>query len=229
MNLYEKLFDDIDKIVDVGLNIDEIYRLVDDYFTYHHITVIPDTLPVTININHIVYHDTPKGVVLKNGDILTIDICFDLRGILMDGAVTFVVGEDNPKEALVSFNKKMLQNVMCNIGEGTVIKEILKSISDMVALQGYYLIPDGLGHGVGNSLHESPFLSLNDFTDFNYSLKSGDRFTLEPIILSKKESVYENSFGVGYVSSNNFSSQFEVTLQIDDNGELEVLNEALIK
>lgn len=229
MKLHENLFNEINKIVHEGLNVDEIYSFVENYFTYHRITVIPGTLPVTININHIVYHDTPNGVVLKNGDILTIDICFDLKGSLIDGAVTFVVGEDNSKEALVSFNKKMLLNVIRDIREGTVVKEVLRKISDLVAMQGYFLVPDGLGHGIGTSLHDSPFLSLNDFTDFNYILKRGDRFTLEPILLCNKESVCENSFGVGYVSKNNYSSQFEVTLQVGDNGELEVLNGALLK
>lgn len=229
MILQENLFESIRKIVDIGLTTDEVYKLVEDYFTHHNISVIPNTIPVTININNIIYHDTPRGVVLKRDDILTIDICFEFDGSYIDGAVTFLVGEDQRKMKLIEFNRSMLLEVIGEIKEGSVVKDVLRSVSDKVGMEGYYLVPDGLGHGIGASLHVRPFLSLNDFTDFNYVLKRGDRFTLEPIILSKKESVCESPLGVGYVSKNNYSSQFEVTLLIGKNGELEVLNGALLK
>lgn len=228
--LQEELFERIDRVVEVGLNVDEVYDLTNQFFTLKDISVIPGTIPVTINVNEVVYHDMPKGLILESGDVLTVDICFSLDGELIDGAVTYLVGvRGDGVGDMIRFNKSLLKDVIANIQEGTVVKEILRDISDRVAMQGYHLVSDGMGHGVGSALHESPFLSLNDFSDFNYVLKRDDKFTLEPILLYHKDDLVESEDGVGYISKTNCSSQFEVTIVIGEKGEAVVLNKALLK
>ena len=94
--------------------------------------------------------------------------------------------------------------------------------------RGFYLYPDGMGHGIGEELHMRPFISLTDYTDFNYLFKPGDIFTLEPIVFLYKDSVSENILGEGLIESGNCSSQFEITIYIDLLGDVVVLNRALI-
>lgn len=212
-----------------GLLVDRLYGITKEYFISHNLEEIEDTILLSININNRVYHDRPVGILFKSGDVVTIDLCFRYRGDIIDGAITRVVGQSNSAvDRLIQFNKELLKSVLEIITPGVSVKTLLKYISDKVALEGYYLLPDGLGHGVGSGLHVKPFLSLNDFTDFSYIISREDRFTLEPVLLMYKESVSEDENGVGKISSDNVSSQFEVTITFDEKGKLLVLNGALL-
>ncbi|MGL1894037.1 MAG: M24 family metallopeptidase [Spirochaetaceae bacterium] len=227
--LQERLFDELNKLVIPNKNILFLSDFVDDFFEKNSIFVIPETIPLTININNIVYHGQPTDYILLSGDIISIDICFCWEGVKIDGAKTFIVGEGSLKyKNLISTNKEALKQVLKIIDVGTSVKDILLFLNEYIGLRGYYLFPDGLGHGIGKGLHESPILSLSNLTDFKYKFKKEDFFTIEPIIFLFKDEVYQNSIGEGVISESNVSSQFEISIYIKEQGEVEILNIGLL-
>jgi len=227
--LQELLFKKIESLIFPGTLFSEIYDTVQTFFDDYCIKEIINTIPVTINVNNVVYHGVPGEGSLSNGDVVTIDICFSVYGRKIDGASTYIIGDvkDRISElVLVSRNAVLKSAEIVNIGIS--VKDIIKFLSDYISEQGFYLLPCGMGHGVGEMLHEKPLISLSDFSDFHYTFKKGDVFTIEPIVLLYKEEIRENLIGEGLISSGNISSQFEITLYIEDKGKVHILNVALL-
>ncbi|QEN05889.1 methionyl aminopeptidase [Thiospirochaeta perfilievii] len=226
---HETLFYNLEPLVVPGVTLIFIYNFCMDFFKSKSLNIIPDTIPVTINTNNIVYHGQNLDRVLIQGDIVTIDVCFRLGDGSVDGAKTFIVGNCSDRvRDLVDVSRDVIKEAVNRIRPGVKVNEVVSFISDYISIRGFYLLPDGIGHGIGESLHVSPFISLNDFTDFNYVFKVGDLFTLEPVVLMFKEVITESDSGEGIADITNFSSQFEITIYIDKYGSIVILNKALL-
>lgn len=226
--IQEYIFSSIRDIISDGLKVVEISNIVNNHFKEWSLEVIPETLPLTININNIVYHNSNFNLCLNRGDLVTVDICFTKGGCIVDGAKTFEV-ETNIHSHFLDIGRKSIYKALEEIYKGERLGKILEVLSSYIGLNNYYLYPEGIGHGIGSILHWEPYLSLTNYEEFQRIFKPGDIFTLEPIILLYKEKVIENEFGVGKVSCNNLSAQFEVTIIIDDKGMPIVINEGLLK
>jgi methionyl aminopeptidase len=227
--LQESLFSELLEVLKPRVVLYEINDYVLDYFDKNNIDVIPETSPLTINVNNIVYHGQPSSYILKEGDLVTIDICFLWNKKIIDGAKTFAIGcISSNLERLIKINRESISQCLDIIDVGIPLKKILKKLSDFVLDSGFYLYPCGMGHGIGDKLHVRPFLSLTDYSDFDYIFKKGDIFTIEPVIFLHEDEVVENILGEGEIGVNNISSQFEVSIHIRDKGSVEILNIGLL-
>ncbi|MBN2618373.1 MAG: aminopeptidase P family protein [Spirochaetales bacterium] len=227
--MHEKLFEVIDEMIVPKKSVFDIYDKIEDFFSKNDLEKIPNTIPVSINCNQIIYHGKPILYELKEGDVLIVDVCFSYNGILIDGAKTYVVGVSNRAAIkLINDNRNIIKELLTKIKADVLVKDVIKFLNSKINDMGYYLFPDGMGHGIGNTLHEPPFLSLNNLENFNWKFKPGDYFTIEPILFIKKEIPYENILGEGILSENNIASQFEVSVFINEKGEAQILNRALI-
>lgn len=228
--LQETLFFELKKILIRNITFFEIYDFITLYYSLNSLEIIPNSIPVTINLNNTVYHGRPGAGYIKDGDIVTIDVCYSYKDIKIDGASTFSIGSvSNVVSSLIDVNKEAIKGVLNIIDIGVSVKDIIKFLSDFISDKGYYILPHGMGHGIGEFLHQKPFISLNDFTDFDYKFKKGDIFTIEPIILLERDKICENIIGEGMCSSGNISSQFEIMIYLEDYNSLKIINEALIK
>lgn len=225
--LQENLYSAIDSLVKVGTKISLIHMEIENFYVEHNLEIIPKTNPVTINKNNIVYHDATFEGELNDGDILTVDTCFSYGGKVIDGAKTYTIG--SKYNGLRDVSRDVIIEVLNMLREGVKVSQVLNCISDYVSIRGYYLFPDGIGHGLSKKLHTNPYLSLNYFDDFRYVFKKGDYFTIEPIIFLYKDEVQEGRNKVAKISSNNVSSQFEVSVLIDSMGFPKVINSGLLK
>lgn len=226
--IQELIFDSINNLIFDGLKIVDISNVVNDNFKKWSLEVIPETLPLTININSIVYHNSNFNQSLIKEDLVTIDICFMKNGYIIDGAKTFEV-ETNNHSHFLDVARSSIYRALELIKKGERVGKILEALSTYIALNNYYLYPEGIGHGIGTNLHSKPYLSLTHYEEFKRVFKPGDVFTLEPILLLEKDKVIENSLGVGETSKNTLSAQFEVTVVIDEKGNPIVINEGLLK
>lgn len=226
--LQENLYDELELFLTESLQLNDVYDYIFCYMKKNKLEVIPNSYPVSVNVNNIIYHGCEKEKTIKRNDLITIDTCFMLNSSLVDGAKTFSIGTDKHRDIL-KVSKDVVTKSIAKIKEGFKVAELLTFIHEYVSLNGFYLFPDGIGHGITDIIHARPFISLSFYDDYSYKFKKGDIFTIEPLVLLQKDSVAENENGEGIVSEGNMSSQFEVTILIDDGGLPLVINKGLIK
>jgi methionyl aminopeptidase len=122
-----------------------------------------------ISVNKEFAHGIPSDkVVLKNGDIINIDVSAELGGFWSDNGCSFVVGEDiQGVQHLIDTSKEILLDAISQICGGVKISAIGKLIETKARKTGYTVIRDLGGHGVGRSLHETPDGIMNYYDRFD--------------------------------------------------------------
>lgn len=137
-----------------------------------------------ISINDIVIHGIPsKTVKLKEGDIVSIDIGAKFKGFHGDAARTWGVGEISPEnEKLIDITKKAFYAGMNASVEGKRVSDISKAVQTLAENEGFGVVRDYVGHGVGRGLHEEP--EIPNFCDGRKGqrLQSGMVIAIEPMI-----------------------------------------------
>jgi methionyl aminopeptidase len=116
-----------------------------------------------ISINNEVAHGVPsEKKLLKEGDLINIDVSAELDGFWSDNGGSFVLGQDiNNHQHLVDTSKYILQKAINNIKGGIRVSEIGQLIETESKKFGYKVIKNLTGHGIGRSLHEEPYEIAN--------------------------------------------------------------------
>lgn len=122
-----------------------------------------------ISINEEVAHGIPSAdKILKEGDLINIDVSAELNGYWADNGGSFILGEDiHGHGKLVEASKEILRKAISNIKGGVRISEIGKLIETEAKKAGYTVIKNLTGHGVGRSLHEEPHEIANFCDRYN--------------------------------------------------------------
>jgi len=122
-----------------------------------------------ISINNEVAHGIPSAEkILKEGDLVNIDVSAEVNGFWADNGGSFVLGEDiHSHGKLVEASKEILKKAISNIKGGVRISDIGRLIETEAKKAGYTVIKNLTGHGVGRSLHEEPHEIANYYDRFN--------------------------------------------------------------
>ncbi len=122
-----------------------------------------------ISINQQIAHGIPKAeTILKEGDLVNIDVSAELNGYWADNGCSFVLGGDiHGHQALVNASKEILRKAISNIKGGVRVSDIGLIIETEAKKRGYKVIKNLTGHGVGRSLHEEPHEIANYRDRFN--------------------------------------------------------------
>ena len=138
------------------------------------------------SVNQEVVHGIPCGYILKEGDILSLDIGMRYpkqTGLYTDMAFTVPVGKiDNKNKELIKVTKKALGIWLRRIKPGVRLNEIAKEVQEYVERNGFSVVRDLVGHGVGHSVHEEPQIPNYYIPSFNTELKEGMVLALEPMV-----------------------------------------------
>ena len=130
-----------------------------------------------ISINKEVAHGIPSGKkILREGDLINIDVSAELDGFWSDNGGSFVLGEDaNNHQHLVDTSKQILKQAIDSISGGVRISVIGQLIEDEAGKAGYKVLKNLTGHGIGRNLHEEPYEIANyrDRTNFTRFKKNG--------------------------------------------------------
>lgn len=122
-----------------------------------------------ISINNEMAHGIPSARVLKEGDLINIDVSAELNGFYGDNGGSFVLGEDiNKKQKLVDTSIEALHNAISIIKGGVKISEIGRIIERTAKDKGYKVIKNLGGHGIGRGLHEEPDCILNYYDRYEH-------------------------------------------------------------
>jgi methionyl aminopeptidase len=137
-----------------------------------------------ISINDEVIHGIPrKDIFVKNGDIVSLDIGIDLNGFYSDAARSIIIGEGSPEaKKLVQVTKNCLAAGIKACVVGNRISDISKAVYEVADKEGYGVVYDYCGHGVGLKVHEDPSIPNVPGRGANPRIRPGMVLAIEPMI-----------------------------------------------
>lgn len=223
--LTKEVLDIVGDRIKEGVTTNEIDRWVYDYTIEHGGYPAPlnyEGFPKSVctSINDVICHGIPDDTVLKEGDIINIDVSTILDGYYSDASRMFIIGSIT-KEALqlVNTSKECL-----NIGMGQVkaynsFNLIGNAIEKHAKSNGFSVVRDYCGHGVGLEFHEEPQVDHYAKRDKGLIMLPGMVFTIEPMINAGKYRCKTLSNGWTVVTADgSLSSQWEHTIAVTENG-----------
>lgn len=176
---------------------------------------------VCTSLNEVIIHGIPDNTVLKEGDILGLDIGTELDGWYGDAAVTMPIGKISKEdEDLIACAKDSLLYAIDIIHEGMRFKELSKAIEDFIVARGYQPLVRFCGHGIGRKPHcepEIPNYLETPNAKSGPKIKNGMVFCIEPMICQKDRNpvILENDWDV--VSADGLrGSHYEHTVAVID-------------
>lgn len=172
-----------------------------------------------ISVNDEVAHGIPGTRIIKNGDIVNVDVSAELDGYFADTGASVVIGTDKLKDALCECSKNALLKSIGKAKAGAKINQIGRTIHNEAKQNGFTVIRNLTGHGIGRRLHEEPSHILNYFEAWdNQILSSGLVLAIETFISSGAEYVIEDRNGWTLKTSDgSIVAQFEHTVVVMDN------------
>lgn len=174
-----------------------------------------------ISVNKEAAHGIPsENTILKEGDLVNIDVSAELNGFWSDNGGSFVIGEDvNNHQPLVDASKQILNKVINNIKGGVLISDIGYLIETEAKKLGLKVIKNLAGHGVGRSLHEEPEDILNYRDKSNKQrFKKNTTVAIETFISTDSTIAVELNDGWTLVGNKGgYVTQHEHTILVTDN------------
>lgn len=146
--------------------------------------------PATLctSVNDTLIHGIPSGYVLKDGDIISIDVGVNVKGYHADAARTYLVGNvDDKAKQLVAVTEQSFFEAIKVIRPGAYVGDISSTIQTYVESFGYSLPEDYTGHGVGQNLHEDPQVPNWGRPQTGPMLKKGMTLAIEPMVHQGKK------------------------------------------
>lgn len=178
----------------------------------------PYPATLCVSVNNEVVHGIPneKEKILKEGDIVGLDIGLKHGGLYVDMAVTVAVGNvDSALQKLIDTTKEALKRGIAVCLEGADLSEIGCAIESYVKPFGYGIVEDLGGHGVGHKIHEPPYIRNYCLKEKMGTLKAGMVLALEPMLNEGTHEVVLDKDGYTYrTKDGKRSAHFEHTIVI---------------
>ncbi|HEV7217209.1 MAG TPA: type I methionyl aminopeptidase [Chloroflexota bacterium] len=175
---------------------------------------------ICVAVNDQVVHGIPGGQRLEEGDIITIDIGANYRGLHGDAAVSYPVGKiSSEAQRLLDVCQEALKIGIAQARSGRRLSDIGAAIQPYVEGEGFSVVRQYCGHGVGRHLHEDPQVFHYGPADRGPVLRRGMVLTIEPMINAGKPEtrVLDDKWTV-ITGDGSLSAQFEHTVAITDDG-----------
>ncbi len=173
---------------------------------------------ICASINEEVVHGIPGDKVLKEGDIISIDIGVLYKGYHSDSAWTYPVGKiSKEKEHLLFNTKEALYRGLNEIKNGVKLGNVCQAIEKHAKLSNLSVIRELVGHGVGTKLHEEP--DVPNYGDSNIILKTGMTLAIEPMLNLGTRNIYllDDEWTI-VTRDGKPSAHFEHTIVVTDDG-----------
>lgn len=175
---------------------------------------------VCTSVNDQVVHGIPSALVLKEGDIVSIDLGVYLDGFYGDGAITLPVGVISPEtERLIRVTEEALYAGIDRARPGNRVSDISHAIQRHVEAHGFSVVRAFVGHGIGRSLHEEPQIPNYGSPGSGPRLKEGMTLAIEPMVNAGGYDISILDDGwTAITSDGSLSAHCEHTIAITRNG-----------
>lgn len=174
------------------------------------------------SVNDVICHGFPKKEPLQNGDIVTIDMVVNLDGWLADSAWSYAVGTIYPEaRRLLEVTEAALYRGIEQAVPGNRIGDISHAIQTFAESQGYSVVRDFTGHGIGQSMHEEPYVPHFGPPGRGPRLKEGMVITIEPMLnVGTYHATIDEDGWTARTRDGKLSAQYEHTVAITADGPL---------
>jgi methionyl aminopeptidase len=219
----------VGSIIEPGITTEDINTFV------HKDTLEKDAIPAPLNykgfpksvctsVNDVICHGIPGDLVLKDGDIVNVDVTHIYKGFHGDTSATFYVGTPSEEAKKVTeIARRCLELGIAQVKPGGRLGDIGAAIQQFAQAQGHSVVRDFVGHGIGRKFHEEPQVKHYGRPDSGKRLKPGMIFTIEPMINvgDYEMEILEDNW-TAVTADGSLSAQFEHTLLVTEDG-VEVL------
>ncbi|MDD5738393.1 MAG: type I methionyl aminopeptidase [Candidatus Pacebacteria bacterium] len=176
-----------------------------------------------ISINDMVVHGVPNDQVLKQGDLLCLDLGIKYKDYFSDYAFSTLVGspkpEDSEKIRLIKTTQKALKLAIAKAKPGNTFGDIGNVIQRFVEYQGFNVVRDLCGHGIGKTLHEDPKICNYGKRGTGEKIVEGMVFCIEPMVTMGNWKLKQANDGFGYrTADGSLACHFEHTVAVLKNG-----------
>jgi methionyl aminopeptidase len=223
-------------MVKPGLNVLELEAFVDEEFArrgvkspFLNYSPAPKYPPypskICISINDELVHGIPRNRVLREGDLVTMDLGSIWRGYVGDAAITVAVGEISEEaKKLMAVTEGALKAGIEAAGKARHLSDICAAIEDSIRPSGFSIVRGYGGHGVGRDMHEAPHIPNHRIRFKGPPIRTGLVIALEPMVIAGDPEVYECPDGwTVKTKDGSLCCHFEHTIAIREGQAPEVL------
>jgi len=173
------------------------------------------------SLNEEIVHALPReDKVIRRGDLVSLDLGFYKNGFHSDSAISFIVPPINKETLkLLIITKKALDAAIKNVEPGIKLGTIGTIIEKTIEKEGFSVIKELTGHGVGRELHEEPYVLNYSSYELGPLLKEGMTLAIEPMASLGSDKIKKGKDGYAYETKDgSLSAHFEHTIAITKNG-----------
>lgn len=211
-------------IDDQAMELAEKYKVETVLLGYHPgFADLPYPAAICVSVNDCVQHGIPsEAVVLKEGDVVNLDMSIGHKGMIVDSGITVGVGTISPEaKKLLEVTKEALALGIKQAVPGNHIGDISHAIQTLVESRGFSIVKELCGHGVGYAVHEEPTIPNFGRAGTGPKIEVGHVYAIEPIVNIGKADVFFDDEGDGYsvyTEDESWSAHFEHTVAITKDG-----------
>ncbi|MET0250216.1 MAG: type I methionyl aminopeptidase [Sphingobium sp.] len=229
--LLASVFEMLDRQALAGMTTMAVNDLVEDFIT-NDLAARPASkgqygfaYVLNCSINQVVCHGVPsEREVIRDGDIINLDITLEKNGFIADSSKTYMVGDVAPAaRRLVRVAQEAMWQGIRQVRPGAFLGDVGAAIERHAKAAGYSIVRDYCGHGIGREMHEEPEVRAYGRRGTGLKLREGMVFTIEPMVNqgSRKVSTRDDGWTV-VTNDGKLSAQFEHTVAVTRTG-VEVL------
>lgn len=221
------VLDAVEKMIGPGVSTQEIDDVVES--VTRQMGGIPAPLhyegfpkSVCTSINQVVCHGIPSSdIILKEGDIINVDVSTIYKGYFSDSSRMYCIGEvSEEKKKLVQVTRECVEKGLAMVKPWNFLGDMAQAVNDHAKANGYSVVVEIGGHGVGLEFHEEPFVSYVTKAGTEMLMVPGLVFTIEPMVNMGTSEIYiddEDGWTV-YTEDGKPSAQWEITVAVTETG-----------
>ena len=224
--LVSKTIAEVGRHIKPGVTTKQLDKIADDFIRSHGAT--PAFLgyqgypaSITVSVNEQVVHGIPSdNIVIKEGDIVSVDVGTFMKGFVGDSAYTFAVGEvSSEARQLLEVTKEALYRGTAQAKVGNRVGDISAAVQDYAESFGYGVVRELEGHGLGRKMHEEPGVPNYGLRGRGPLLKEGMVICIEPMItMGNRAVVFERDGWTVRTRDRKPAAHFEFAVAIRKNG-----------
>ena len=217
--------DEVSKLAKPGISTDEIDKVCYEFINDHSAFSAPlfyRGFPKSCctSTNHVVCHGIPSDKVLKESDIINVDVTAFKNGWHGDTSRMFKIGDVSIKaEKLIETTYKSMMKAIKIVKDGIQLGDIGSTIQNYVEAEGFSIVQDFCGHGIGQTFHKEPNILHYGKKGTGEKIQTGMIFTIEPMInIGSYETKTLNDGWTAVTKDKSLSAQFEHTIGVTKDG-----------